>query len=91
MTEWAWIGEVVKAFGPAAAAFALVAGVIFFFYRRDHMTTQTALKDIVMKNTQSCDRLVEAVNKLSDTTHDSSAAFTRSLDIILRAFERRQP
>ena len=85
----AGIGRLVEAFGPTAAAFACVAGIIFFFYRRDHMAKQSMLKDVVTKNTESTDRLTSAVDKLADTTHAGTDAYTRSLDTILRAFERR--
>ena len=86
----AGIGRLVEAFGPTAAAFACVAGMLFFFYRRDHMAKQHMLQEVVMKNTESTDRLTAAVDKLSDTTNSVSVAYTRSLDTILRAFEQRQ-
>jgi hypothetical protein len=70
--EFAWIGPLVAAIGPTAFAFALVAGVLFYFYRRDHLQKQVDLREerrelmaVVVKNTESHDRLASAVDSLS--------------------------
>jgi len=89
MESFAWIGPLFAAVGPAAGAFALVAGVLFYFYRRDHLQKQADVRSerdtlmrVVVQNTQSGDRLAGAVDKLADSAN-------KQIETIVRAFERR--
>lgn len=101
MGEWAWIGKLVEAFGPVGGAFAVVAAVLFFFYRRDHITKQENLKELVRQHTESTDRLTNSMDRMAETSRTNADrvaetarasvdTYTRSLDAILRAFDRRR-
>lgn len=98
------IGRLVDAFGPTAAAFALVAAVLFYFYRRDHIKKHgdlTLLNErlitVLDRTAENSSRLAESVNRVAEanrvTAEASKAAaeaVTRQVDILVRAFERRE-
>jgi len=89
MDNFAWVGPLVAVVGPTSAALAIVAAIIFYFYRRDHLQKQAdvrserdTLMKVVIQNTQSGERLAGAVDKLADSSN-------KQMETIVRAFERR--
>lgn len=90
MDEFKWLRPLLDAVGPTATAFALVAAVLFFFYRRDLIRKEqdsradrADLMTVVAKNTQSTDKLTEAIGRLAESS-------ARQIETIVRAFERRE-
>ena len=85
-----WLGPLVAAIGPTAAAFALVAGVIFYFYRRDHIIKQVNLKEDRDRMIQVISDVTQAVNRVAETQRSSAEAFTRGLETIVTMVGQRK-
>lgn len=71
------LDAVTKAFGPAGAAFAVVAAVLFYFYRLDHLRKQKGLKE-------AHDRRDDRESKFINVIEQNAAACERSSQSSLR-------
>lgn len=101
MGEWAWIGRVIDRLSlvlePAAVAFAVVSGMLFYFYRRDHIVKQVDLRKENDRLISVIEKVTEAVNASTSTqrigieaTTRQFEAFDKQFDSITRAFERER-
>jgi hypothetical protein len=91
--DWAWIKPLVDAFGPAAAAFASVAIILFYILRRDSRAVQAALREDRTELIQ----VIRDVTRAIDQTRQSQEAFREGIDsfkegltTVVRAFEHRE-
>lgn len=104
MSDLAWLPRLVEAMGPTASAWALVAAVLFFFYRRDHIKKQgdlgalnERLITVLQENTQNSTRLAESVNRVAEANKATAESVkatadsvTRQVDVLVRAFDRKR-